>query len=136
MTDQEFMEMILRSPQTLTHYGVLGMKWGIRKDRNAERRAQRASARKERQRQKTLNNPRLLLRNLDKFTESEVRQAMRNLRLKDELTRMSETQLRVGERRFRTVSTVLRTASDLSRVYNSPIGKAVQEELKRKTGGR
>lgn len=106
---------------SLEHYGVPGMKWGIRKQRQSSgsnkrksrasiRKAERAkkekekqriqaakeAARKERRRKDILNNPTKLYKHRNEFTYDEIKEAMKKFDWEKQLSNYSKDQVTRG----------------------------------------
>lgn len=138
MNDQDFMASLVSKVQAgeikvgpeLQHYGVLGMKWGVRKDRNAERRAQRAADKTAKRREAAMRSPTALSRNLDLLTPSEIDQAMRRMRLEREVRNLSKDELSRGQQMAQVVLNYGKTAVAFYGLYNSKAGKEIRSWLK------
>ena len=101
---------------TLRHYGVLGMKWGVRKDRlkasmgrakeqkerkkaREEREKLREESRKERQAQKrTESEKKHVSKNRGTLTDDEIRAKINRLRLEKELRELTEAEVSPGKK--------------------------------------
>lgn len=118
----------------LEHYGVPGMKWGVRKQRPTSGQPQKISkkqakkllkqkkatqAKKEREakkRAKILKNPTKLYRNRDKFSEAEIKKAMERFNWERNLRSLSKADLDYGRD---VVNNIMKTSSDLIGIYNN-----------------
>lgn len=122
----------------LYHYGVLGMRWGIRKDRgssssslrkkyrqhkiNKKRKKSLEKARKaKRRRQEYLKDPVKLYRHRDEFSTEEIRNALDRLNTEQKLHEASIAKLQRGAKYVETLakySTPTKTLmQDLSTMY-------------------
>lgn len=121
--------------ETLEHYGVPGMKWGVRKQRPTSvgsskglskkqakkllRQKKAAKAKKEREakkRAKILKNPTKLYKNRDKFSEAEIKKAMERFNWERNLRSLSKADLDYGRD---VVNNIMKTSSDLIGIYNN-----------------
>lgn len=118
----------------LEHYGVPGMKWGVRKQRPTSGQPQKiskkqakkllrqkkaAKAQKEREakkRAKILKNPTKLYRNRDKFSEAEIKKAMERFNWERNLRSFSKSDLDYGRD---IANNILQTSSSLIGIYNN-----------------
>lgn len=108
---------------SLEHYGVPGMKWGVRKARETSGRTRKKAAKKlsylerrkkqlaEKRRKKKqkiaereakrrkniLNSPTRLYKNRRKFTQDEINEAMKQFKWEAELQQYSQKQLKAGK---------------------------------------
>lgn len=142
--------------QSLTHHGVLGMRWGIRKDRrssgesrstrklkrklksskNAEdrkklKRALKQSMRKdlnriERIKARALQSPTKLYKYRHLFTEAEIEKAMKRMRQERDLRQLSNDEILSGAKK---ADALLKYVNTGTAIYN--LGNAVSKKIKR-----
>lgn len=110
----------------LEHYGVKGMKWGVRKERqtsgkektrrsqraknrvarlrarsekqtdDAKKKAEREKEKKEQERKEILSDPTKLYKHRKEYTADEIQSALRQFKLEKELSDYSKSQLKNG----------------------------------------
>lgn len=117
-----------RAEEILSHYGIKGMKWGVRRtpaqldaassQDSKKVRASRAKLKSEGSR--ALSNQELQ----EVVTRMNLEQQYRNLSSK-EPSRLSR-----GQSTVRQILSVARTAQDVYNVVNSPAGKALRELMR------
>lgn len=127
----------------LAHYGVLGMKWGVRKDR-ATRAADKIARREKRQlkklekaekkRQKILKNPTKLYANRKKFTKSELDKAMQEFAMDQKLKNFSVDQLGTASKYAATILAYGTIGATAYKLATSPAATAAMEKFA-KLGG-
>lgn len=131
----------------LEHYGIKGMKWGIRrtpaelghkissgisnlKKKSEKKRARRERVKKARSRQKVLKrraeilkDPKQLYKYKDYFNKSEIEDAMKRFRMEKELRDLSQNSMRAGKEYVNTildyVDTGVRAYNVGARIYNT-----------------
>lgn len=102
-------------PNYLQHYGVLGMKWGVRHDRkhsgSAKKRASSASKSKTVEQQKSevlkSRSAKVLYKNADLFTNDELRRAYERLNLERNIKNIADQEVSRGKKTVRSVGKVL-----------------------------
>lgn len=117
----------------LNHYGVLGMRWGVRRARGSSQkltREEKKAAKAEKKRQKILSSPTKLYKNRNKFTKSEIEAAMKNMKMERELRSLSRDEISIGSQYANTILAYATIASTAYGVYASPFGQAVRKKIK------
>lgn len=79
-----------KTDEILMHYGILGMKWGVRKSKSQVRRERK------KKRAKILKSPTRLYRNRNKFSDAEINKAMKRLERDQKLRSYSRDSARYG----------------------------------------
>lgn len=120
----------------LEHYGVLGMKWGVRKDRissstgkkkkKTSMKAKLAKIKKEqaeKRRKAILDDPRKLYRNRKKFTKEEIDAAMKQFEWEGKLQQQSLDRIKRGQEEAAKILGLMTTGlgmyDQIARVYNT-----------------
>lgn len=102
----------------LEHHGIPGMRWGVRRYQNSdgsltnagrkrygdgnvnsrsERKAAKAQAKAAKRREKILNNPKLLKKHFDEFSEKEINDALRRFDQMQRLEGASRNRSKAGK---------------------------------------
>lgn len=106
-------------PNYLQHYGVLGMKWGVRHDRkrsgSAKKRASSASKSKTVEQQKSevlkSRSAKALYKNADLFTNDELRRAYERLNLERNIKNIADQEVSAGQKTVRSVGKTLASSA-------------------------
>lgn len=136
----------------LTHYGVKGMRWGIRKasprattrsragkkidvvkqamNKASEKAKQKQAEKFEKNKEKIKKSPTKLYRNRDKFTDEEILTAMKDIRMERELRSLSRDEITTGSQYASAVLSYGTAAVAAYNIYKSPLGQAITDQLK------
>lgn len=104
----------------LYHYGILGMKWGVRRSKNKISRIERKAKRKGWSEEQT-NAAKIRTKKLSQMSNSEIRTLNERTRLENEYKNLNKRQKNAGEK---FVSDVLReTAKNTVTSYTTKYAK-------------
>ena len=155
----EIRNLDLVNKPDLMHFGILGMKWGVRRYQNPDgtltelgkrrvanklttrerkiaKRVDRAKAREEKRRAKfmakrseILKDPNMILKYQDMFSNDEISRAIDRIRLIDNVKDLNQNKLRKGKQLADTVLSYGDVANNAIRFINSDAGKLVRSKL-------
>ena len=155
----EIRNLDLVNKPDLMHFGILGMKWGVRRYQNPDgtltelgkrrvankltkrerkiaKRVDRAKAREEKRRAKfmakrseILKDPNMILKYQDMFSNDEISKAIDRIRLIDNVKDLNQNKLRKGKQLADTVLSYGDVANNAIRFINSDAGKLVRSKL-------
>lgn len=130
----------------LAHYGILKMKWGVRRYQNPDgsltplgkkraaelrQKAARKEAKAAKKREKMIRNPneKYINKNLEKFTDDEIRKALSRLDMKKSLENMKKDRLKIGQDKVNTLLGYGDTLNNALKFINSDAGRAIRSKL-------
>ena len=115
----------------LNHIGILGMKWGRRKAKGpmTQKQIEKMQKKEAKKRAKILASPEKLKRNLDKFSDAEVKRAMDKMKLERELRSLSKEKMSAGSSYANTILAYGTTAVTAYSIYKSPLGQRIKDAI-------
>ena len=145
--------------EEIKHFGILGMKWGVRryqnpdgtlteagkrklyklqskKERKVAKRIEKARKREfkkeeklRRNKQKILSDPKLILKYQHMLSSEEVSKARDRIKLMNEIRDLKKTKLDKGKAYVDSILGYGKTANDIITFINSNAGKAIRQSL-------
>lgn len=115
-------KLLLNDNEFLKHFGIKGMKWGVRKRRSKASEAKR--------REKILKSPRKLRKYRKDFSQAEIDKAVKDMKLNRELHQLSTDKITVGSKYAQAFLSYAGTATAAYGVYRSPAGQALLKKVK------
>lgn len=104
----------------LAHYGVKGMKWGVRKDRVKKSRKTKRTESSEH-----TESRRIKRKKLSEMTNDEIGTLNRRLQLEQQYNQLNPSVYRQGRNAIKEVTSVINTANTVASLPSSPLGKSV-----------
>jgi hypothetical protein len=117
----------------LAHFGVKGMRWGVRKNRRSGASGPESEADVQRRlaaREVIKRNPKLLYKYRKDFTEEELQKAVSVLKLEREIRSLKKSNITAGADYAEAFLKYGTVASDAYKLYSSPLGNALAKKLK------
>lgn len=103
----------------LAHYGVKGMKWGVRKDRVKKPRSKRPKSSEHEE------SRRIKKKKLSEMTNEEIATLTRRLQLESQYNRLNPNAYQQGRAAINEITSAINSANTIAGLPSSAIGKAV-----------
>ncbi len=124
----------------LEHVGVLGMRWGHRKDEQGgaglhakkkvpTRREKKRAEKLAKKRAYMARNPKALMKNRAKLTPKEIENALAKFRWDKDLRALQRDEVQAGAQFANSVLAYGTTAAAAYTLYKSPMGQALQSQI-------
>ena len=117
----------------LAHFGIKGMRWGVRRSRRELRgggpESEEDVQRRVAAREVIKRNPKLLYKYRKDFTEEELQKAVSVLKLEREIRSLKKSNITAGADYAEAFLKYGNVASDAYKLYSSPLGNALAKKL-------
>lgn len=120
----------------MAHSGVLGMKWGHRKAETStstggSTKKTHAELKEMARREKILKSPSKLYRHRNEFTQKEIDDAMKTMRLERELRSLTRDEISTGSQYANAILAYGTVATTAYGLYKSPLGQMAVSQIKK-----
>lgn len=115
----------------ISHYGIKGMRWGIRRYQNKDGSLTQEGKRRYNKSEDAEEVERIRKKKISEMSNKELETAVRRMNLERQYKDLRSNEISNGKRKAKEVLDYANTASSFYNLYNSPMGKAVKSAIKK-----
>lgn len=115
----------------ISHYGIKGMRWGIRRYQNKDGSLTQEGKRRYNKSEDAEEVERIRKKKISEMSNKELETAVRRMNLERQYKDLRSNEISNGKRKAKEVLDYANTASSFYNLYNSPMGKAAKSAIKK-----
>jgi len=115
---------------SLTHYGILGMKWGVRRSQAELDRAAGRTGKASKKSEDYVKSRELKKRGKKNLSTQELKDLNNRLQLEQQYDNLNPNIIKRGDAAAKTVLAVIGTVSSIYALSKTPVGQAVKKAVK------